>query len=498
MNVARLIEHHAEQRGNRIALRDSTLHFTYQELREASARLGTTLRSMGIGAGDPIAVVAENSAAMMLLYAATSRIGAIFAPINFRLTYREIEQLEGLLQPALFVVDNIHADRIESTTVTLDELIARSQDTRPIDEVVSTEASDSNMILFTSGTTGLPKGATLTHGNILANCANVAYHQSMTTTDVTYVVLPLYHTAGLHLQVTPAWYMGAEVVVAESWNVDCAARVLSSGEITTLFLLPEQWRDVTDVLHGRRLYLREPVTGGSRVPEQTIDNIERIFGGPPSFIMGMTEVSPQINYMPGRDMRCKNGSVGRPTLWADICIVDDDLRQVEQGDVGEMCIRGPLVLREYWRAPDKTAGSFDRFGYFHGGDLVIQDEEGFITIVDRKKDMIRSGGENVFSVEVEQILQRHPAVREVSVVGIPHERWGEGVAAVIVAEPGTTVTLAELQEFCKQYIASYKKPIHLEIVDELPRNPTGKVLKPELRRWLQDRSHTEEGNTRRD
>lgn len=489
MNFAMVLRHHAAYRGEYLALEDGRVRLTYRELWSLAVGLAERLTARGLEPGQPVVVLSENSAAMALLYAGVMLGGGAFAPLNYRLSEAEIANLVEMTKPAMCVVDDSHSSRFPVTAHLLEELLEGLPIDRMVTRFVEGCAEDPNNILFTSGTSGLPKGALLTHANIFASCANVCYHQAMTSSDGTLIVLPLYHTAALHLQLTPTWYCGGHALICEKWDPDQAAALMSRDSITTSFLLPEQWRDVIRIMK-RPHQLRLAVTGGAPLDDEVLDGTQRFFGRPPAFIMGMTEVSPQIAFMTPDETRKKNGAIGRPSLWADIRIVDETLQPVRDGDVGEMCIKGPLVLDSYWCAPEETAAAFDADGYFHGGDLVRMDADGFITIVDRKKDVIRSGGENVFSVEVERVLQQHPAIQEVAVVGRKHDRWGEGVAAVVVLRPGCTLTLEGIQDFCRARLARYKKPVFLEIVDTLPRNLTGKVLKTGLRQWLNDRPIT--------
>lgn len=484
MNFYRFIQYHARIRGRACALRCGTEAMSYAELDDAAARIGAVLVERGARYGQPVAVIARNSLDLAVIYAAIMRIGAPFAPLNFRLATPEIAALRALLDDPLTVADEEFA-AIHPGCLAIDDLKRAARNVAAV-PVSPAAASAPNNILFTSGTTGLPKGATLTHSNVTASAANAALIRHLDEAVVCYVPLPLYHTAGLHGQLVPAWYVGGEAWVLREWDIDQVAIDLSADRMSSVSLLPEQWMDLASMLQGLRLRrMSDCRTAGSRVKDEIIDTIEEMTGRAPNFGMGMTEASPHLNFMEGRLLRRKNGMVGRPTPYADITVRDHEGRDLPAGDVGEMCVRGPLVMSGYWNDEAATHSAFDTDGYFRTGDLVLRDDEGFARIVDRKKDLIRSGGENVFCVEVEQVLLQHPRIAEVAVVGYPHEKWGEAVAAVVVAASGAAAPdLDDVQAWSRKFLAGYKKPLRLEVVDHLPRNRTGKVLKSELRERL--------------
>ena len=476
MNFGSLLGFHARTRGDAIAVRDNNSALTYSQLDDLAGKVAAILHKRGVEKGMPVAVISGNCLNQAVLYAGIMYAGAVFAPINFRLNSEEIANLLNLIGNPLTVadMDNMHHVRNGVELTSLIEEAGKSGEAVPC---CFAEPSDPNNILFTSGTTGLPKGATLSHSNIVASAANCALLRGLDTTTVCYVPLPLYHTAALHGQLTSAWYCGGEAWILNSWDVDRVRSDMAKDHISSVFLMPEQWEDLMVHLPELRLHrMSDPRTAGARIKDELLDKLELLTGKLPNFGMGMTECSPHINFMSGGLIRTKNGTVGRPSAFADVIVCDDDNQIVPPGQVGEMRIRGPPVMSSYWNAPEATAESFDENGYFCGGDLVTQDEDGFIAIVDRKKDLIRSGGENVFCVEIEQTLLQHSGIQEVAVVGFPHEKWGEGVAAVIVpSDSGDVPALGDIQGWVCKHLASYKKPLLLEVRSELPRNKTGKV-----------------------
>lgn len=485
MNFGRFIQYRARSRPQASAVRDNNGALSYAELDVLAGKVAATLARRGIGPGSVVLVVSGNSLELAVLYAGIMYAGAVFAPVNFRLTRDEISRLRTLVGAGLDVADAASLDLVPGA-VDLASLIDEACASPDAIACRPVPGEHPNNILFTSGTTGLPKGATLTHANLQASAANCALLRGLDASCVCYVPLPLYHTAGLHGQLTSAWYCGGEGWILNNWNIDRVESHLKLDRMTSVFFLPEQWEELYARCPDLRLkHLSDPRTGGARVTDNQFAAVDALTGRTPNFGMGMTECSPHVNFMRGEHVRRKNGAVGYPSVFADVIIRDDDNQPVKPGEVGEMRVRGPIVMTSYWNAPEATRDAFDADGYFCTGDLVVQDEEGFIRIVDRKKDLIRSGGENVFCVEVEQVLSQHEGVKDVAVVGYPHEKWGEAVAAVIVPQNADAPpSLADLQRWVTARLASYKKPLRLELMAELPRNRTGKIQKNLLRDQL--------------
>jgi fatty-acyl-CoA synthase len=324
---------------------------------------------------------------------------------------------------------------------------------------------------------------------VLASCANVVQIHELTARDVTYVQLPLYHTAGLHLQLTASLYAGATIVIGGSeWNAELIAQCLRQSKATTAFLLPQQWLELADQTTDP-LPLRLPITGGSPLSPGDVDRIASAFSSAPGFGMGMTEVGPQMCYCPPAEVRELNGALGYPTPWYELKVAADE--RMATLAAGELCARGPTLFDGYWDGERASPNAFDPEGWFHTGDIV-EHRNGLVRIVDRSKDIIRTGGETVFSQEVERVLSEHAKVADVAVIGTRHPRWGEGVTAVVVpTDHADPPTLSALQQLCRGRLAGYKKPVALHVVAELPRNATGKVLKHQLRSKLTGVSVTE-------
>jgi fatty-acyl-CoA synthase len=340
------------------------------------------------------------------------------------------------------------------------------------------------VIMYTSGTTGRPKGAVLTHDNMLWNAINMlSAGPGIASTDVTIAAAPLFHIGALGLSALPILYAGGTVVVVPSFDPAGFLDLMAAERVTTQFLVPAMWAALTRVpdLDERSFpALRFAISGGAPCP---VTVIERFLALGWTFTegFGMTELSPCALFLDAADVVTHAGSVGRPFLHVDARLVDEADAEVGVGEVGELVLRGPNVFAGYWNRPEATAEVM-RGGWFHSGDLGIRDERGFVTLVDRKKDMIITGGENVYPVEVEQVLHRHPGIADVAVVGVGDPQWGESVLAVVVpADPDSPPRAEDVIAFAREHVAHFKAPRRVEVVAELPRNATGKLLKRVLR-----------------
>ena len=351
---------------------------------------------------------------------------------------------------------------------------------------VQIDERDVALIMYTSGTTGRPKGAMLTHLNLLMQSVT-AIRTARLHGDgyVTLLNVPLFHIAGIG-NMPPALMLGSTAVIMPSAPFDAGATldVIEAEGVTQLFLVPAQWQvlcahpDVT----RRTRSLRTISWGAAPATVSLLETMAATFPGVEIVsVFGQTEMSPVTTTLPAADAIRKIGSVGKPIPTISARVVDDEMNDVPPGEVGEIVYRGPTLMAGYWNNPEATAEAF-RGGWFHSGDLVRADDEGFLYVVDRKKDMIISGGENIYCAEVENALAGHPAVADVAVIGVKHERWGETPIAVIVpADPAAPPTLDDIISWSRERLSSYKKPTSIVVVDQLPRNAAGKVLKHELR-----------------
>ena len=346
------------------------------------------------------------------------------------------------------------------------------------------DADEVALIMYTSGTTGRPKGAMLTHGNLWWNNTMALHTYDVHEDDVTLVVAPLFHIGGLNVTGLVTWQKGGEIVLHRTFDPGAAIDDIVRYGVTSFFGVPAMLLfmsqhpafDTADLLSLRLL-----VCGGAPVPEPLM----KVYNGrgiPIQQGYGLTETAPYVTFLVSEFGLEKLGSAGKPGLFNEVRLVDPDGRVITTPNTkGEVCTTGPNVMKGYWNRPDATAAAIDPEGWFHTGDIGYLDDDGFLFICDRVKDMLITGGENVYPAEVESALYDHPAVAEVAVIGLPDERWGEAVTAIVACKDDATVTLDELRDHARPNLASYKLPSRLEIIDALPRNPAGKVLKFELR-----------------
>lgn len=475
--------------------------FTYQDLNERVNRLANGLGKLGVCKGDRVDALLFNSNELIETMFACAKIGAIFVPINYRLSVEEVEYIVRDSRPHHFFYDD-HVrslvDRLRERVpfinefihvgsnphkddISYDDLINKSNDNEPGYEISS---DDVHLMMYTSGTTGKPKGALLTHGNTQWNVFNAMNARPIDRENITLTVAPMFHIGGMNIYTTPFLYIGATVIFEDRFDPKAILEMIERERITTLFLVPAMWHALMQVPNFGAYdlsSLQSNSCGGAPCPLPVIEYFQQkdipFYEG-----FGLTETSPGVSSLDAENSIRKHGSVGRPLMHTDVKIVDPNDREVPTGEVGELLVKGPNVFVGYWNQPDKTKEALKN-GWFYTGDLATQDEEGFLYIVDRKKDMIISGGENVYPVEVEQILYRHPNIKEVAIIGVPDERWGESVKAVVVLkDPNQSLSAEDLETFCDGKLARFKMPKFIEIVEELPRNATGKVLKHVLRK----------------
>jgi acyl-CoA synthetase (AMP-forming)/AMP-acid ligase II len=446
-----------------------------------------------------------NSIEVVEAYLAAARIGAICVPINFRLVADEVAFIVANSGAVALVVDPQLADVAKAARAQAPQLAtfivagdpgAAGDDAESYEDVlaaatppppVDVSEHDPAFIMYTSGTTGRPKGAVLTHFNLLMNTMNMVAAMGFSDDDRRWLSgLPLFHIGGLN-GILPYLLLGGTSVILPSGQFDAAEVVdmLERERISACYFVPTQWQAICAVpdLRERDLSaLRRISWGASVAPPSVLQAMAEAFPGVPNYnAFGQTEMSSVTCVLRGEDAIRKMGSVGTPIVNVEVAVVDDDMKPVAQGDVGEIVYRGPTVMQGYWDNPEATAEAF-RGGWFHSGDLVREDADGFLYVVDRKKDMIISGGENIYCAEVEAVIDGHPGVREVAVIGRPDPKWVEVPVAIVVPnDPEAPPTKAEIVEWCRARMASYKKPADVLVVEALPRNASGKVLKTQLR-----------------
>lgn len=463
---------------------DRTL--TWGEAGELVERIAGRLAADGVRRGDRFAVLSKNSIEMALLYAAGGCSGAVPVPVNYRLAPPECEAIVRDAGCKLLLGQPELVEHLGSTWQVIDQWFEG-----PLDTHERAVASDVLYQMYTSGTTGMPKGALLTHANVQANMEQVAatWTHRLGAGDRMLACAPMYHASGgLAAIATLRW--GLTLVVHADFDPAAVIDALDSGVVNTT-LVPVMIQLCLAVPGAdKREYdaLRTISYGAAPMPEPLMVRALDVFGCELVQGFGQTEATSCITMLTGADhILARAGrpellaSVGRPLPGTQVRIVDPATgTEQPTGEVGEVVCQGPQVMSGYWNAPEQTAATV-RDGWLRTGDAGYLDAQGYLYIRDRIKDMIVSGGANVYSVEVEQVAVTHPKVAEVAVIGVPDEHWGETVMAIVVPAPGETVTLDEIQQHCRQFIAGFKIPRRLEVVDTLPRNPSGKVLKHVLR-----------------
>jgi long-chain acyl-CoA synthetase len=493
MNLASILTDAAERSGDKIAVKLDDVELSYAALNEGSARMAGVLQAAGIGPGDRVGVMLPNVPYFPVAYYGVLRLGAVVVPMNVLLKGREVKYyLEDPDAKALIAWhDFAEAAEEGSRDLDVETFVVRPGEfeqllggAEPTGEVVDRDEEDTAVILYTSGTTGSPKGAELTHANLLTNCkVNVETLIGITGDDRLLGALPLFHSFGQTCTMNSAIYAQAMVSLIPRFDPVKALEILQRDEITVFEGVPTMYNAMLAAPDHSRYdtsNLRVCVSGGASLPVETLRAFEQEFDCKILEGYGLSETSPVASFNhPDRER--KAGSIGTPIQGVEMKLVDDDGADVEGVDVvGEIAIRGHNVMKGYWRRPDATAESIDSDGWFKTGDMAKVDEDGYFFIVDRKKDLIIRGGYNVYPREVEEILFAHPAVQEAAVVAVPHNELGEEVGAAIALKAGEQASADDIREYCKQEVAAYKYPRHVWFVDELPKGPTGKILKREI------------------
>jgi len=510
--LADLLRRSAKRFPHKTAIECGAARWTFAEFDAVTDRLAAGLARMGVTKGERVAVLARNSHAFAALRFALARLGAVLVPINFMLKAEEVAYIlrhagAGLLATDSGLVELARAAAALDTQVrqfvwlpseeasapvagmtSFDELVERG-DTPP---TVDLQGEDLLQIVYTSGTESSPKGAMLTHDAVLWQYASCAVDASIASGDVMLHALPLYHCAQLDVFLGPMVYVGGTSIVTAKPTPENLLPLIAQHRITSFFAPPTVWIallrsplfDQTDLSSLRKGYY-----GASIMPVEVLRELARRLPDVGFWnLYGQTEIAPLATMLGPEDQLRKPGSCGRAVLNVETRVVDDAMRDVRPGEVGEIVHRSPHLMLGYFHDDERTRAAFEG-GWFHSGDLATIDDEGFITVVDRKKDMIKTGGENVASREVEEMIYRLPQVSEVAVVGVPHPRWVEAVIAVIVPKAGQALAEAEVLAHCQQHLAGFKAPKAVVFAEALPKNPSGKLLKRELRQRYQ--SHFE-------
>lgn len=493
-NVGQILEKRASLTPNRVGWIDSETggRYRYEDLDQRANRAVNFLREeYGVSQGDRVSVLAFNGLHYSDLFFGLGKIGAILSPLNWRLAVPELNYILEDSSPEVVLYDEkchdgleklmdsyedsewIHLSRYEEA---LREVGAKRP--RPSDPI---EKEDPHAILYTSGTTGRPKGAILPHRMILWNSTNTITSWGFTREDVAPVFTSQFHSGGLNVVMTPIYHIGGSVVVPEKFDPEGALELIERNSATVVFMVPAmfQMMSETDLFSEIDLSsIRFLISGGAPCSE-AIKRPYRDRGLVFKEGYGLTEAGINCFSQTAAESLQREGSVGKPIFHGEAKIVDEEGREAPDDEVGELLISGPHVFSGYWDKPDETAESFTE-DWFHTGDLARRDQEGYYYIEGRKKDMIISGGENVYLAEVERVLKLHPGVADAALFGVPHEKWGEVGKAVVVPEEGRKVSEEDLLEHCRENLADYKVPKSVVRAESLPRNAYGKLQRDKV------------------
>ncbi len=470
---------------------------SYREMHRRVGRIARWLVSLGVGKGDRVGVLALNSADTLDILFATWRIGAVHLALNFRLTPGELDYIIGNAEPEVLIFDQSLAQTVEALTVEVPHRVdlegqggpsgfeAAIAGREPILEMVPLEPEELCMLMYSSGTTGLPKGVMINYRMLLWAQFNAGPSMKCTMDMVSFTVMPLFHIGGLQVFTFPALYAGGTAVLMRTFDPGAALDAFDSEALAITHFLGvpaifNAMRDHPNNPHTDFSRVQVILAGAEAVPEALVswwrDRGVVIQEG-----YGMTENVASCCVLGREDVPTVVGSAGKPMRHIQLMIAREDGTEADPGESGEIWCRGPVVTPGYWRNPEADAEAFVN-GWFRTGDIGSKDANGFVYIEDRLKDMYISGGENVYPAEVENVLYRMEAIREVAVIGVPDEHWGETGCAVVALKEGASLDAEELLAYCRSRLARFKQPNHVVFVDELPRNATGKVLKFELRK----------------
>jgi len=503
MNAADLLTKRADLTPDREALYDLTSgrRHTYAQLNQRANRAANSLcEKFNIQKGDRVSILAHNSIAYADLLFGLGKIGAVLAPLNWRLTSRELTYIINDCQPKVLIVgpefvsvfnEMFEAIRVEHVIAleganirgaeSYEGLLNQASALEPKRPVI--EADDAYCILYTSGTTGRPKGAVLPHRQILWNAINTVISWGLSERDVSPILTPMFHSGGLFVFLVPLFYAGGRVVLTRSFDPDASLPLIADEKCTVILGVPtlfQMWMNSPQFEKADFSHVHFFISGGAPCPPSLIEAWNNRRGVTMRQGYGLTEVGVNCFSMTDEDALRKVGSVGKPIFHSEMRLVDVNEKDVPVGETGELIIKGPHVCTGYWNNEEATKQSL-KDGWFHTGDIARMDAEGFFYIVGRFKDMIISGGENVYAAEVEAVLREHAAVADAALIGQPDEKWGEVGLLIVACKPNQSVSVEELLQFCQGRLAAYKIPKDVKFVESLPYSPYGKVIKAELK-----------------
>jgi long-chain acyl-CoA synthetase len=490
-NLASALVESARNHADRPALRLDDAEVSYKMLDEGTARVAALLKQKGVEPGDRVGIMLPNVPYFALVYYGVLRAGGVVVPMNVLLKGREVGfYLRDPEAKVLFAwhqfgdaaKEGAEAEGAELVLVEPGEFEKLLTDIEPDTELVDRDDDDTAVILYTSGTTGTPKGAELTHANLISNVEVATDLGQLSEEDVVLGALPLFHSFGQTCGLNSAIKMGAVLDLIPRFDPGKALEVIQRDKVTVFQGVPTMYHALLN--HPERenydvSCLKLCMSGGAALPVEVLKGFEEAFNCKVLEGYGLSETSPVASFN-HPDKERKAGSIGTPIKGVEMKVVDEDGKDVPQGEVGEIVIKGHNVMKGYWNRAEATEEVM-KDGWFHTGDMAQVDEDGYFFIVDRKKDMIIRGGYNVYPREIEEVLYEHEAISEAAVVGVPDEKMGEEVGAAIVLKEGQDVDADELRDYVKDKVAAYKYPRKIWFLDELPKGPTGKILKREIK-----------------
>lgn len=503
MNIAWWVQRWSELHPHKTAVIYENEEISYLALRQRMDHTAGWLQSKGIEKGARVAVMLRNCPEFISLYLACARIGAIFVPISTRSTASEIDYFLTNSEPNLFVFGSDYAKAVSGTDAgknkpgllfasiggcldTINALDYHSEMSSFDGTLLFFEPSpdratlelDAQVIMYTSGTTGWPKGAVLTHRKTFFNCLNAEIFFQLHCNDIMLIVLPLFHSGGLFIQLAPTLYKGATVILHSGFDSDHIYRDITRYRVTKFLGVPTIYKMLIKMAPEKKSCLsslKVCACGGEKMPPGLFEAC-REAGFPFRQVMGQTETSILL-WASEDDLQNKPGTVGRPVFHAEVKIADETGRTLPPGNIGEIVAHGAIMMKEYWKDPERTKQTIKN-GWLYTGDSGTMDDDGYFYLVDRAKDMYISGGENVYPAEVERVLKEHPAVKDVSVIGLPDKTWGErGHAFVILKSGSTAVNSEDIIDFCDGRLAKFKWPKSVSFVENFPVTSLGKVQK---------------------
>ncbi|MEO1439025.1 MAG: long-chain fatty acid--CoA ligase [Chloroflexota bacterium] len=475
--------------------------FTYSELNSRANRLANWLRNgAGVQKGERVVMLAYDGVEYLDAFFACGKLGAVFMALNWRLHWRELASLIQQTEPTVLIYADDFCDKVQGIMEVCDSVRylvhidgnglhgSRPYEKTLTDSVlvpVTTEnlhEEDIACLIFTGGTTGLPRGAQISHRMIAWNTLNTIIHD-LQHSDVTVNSFPMFHTGGLLVYTTPLLILGGTVILTRKFDAEQVLSLIEEYAVTVYAGVPTMYQMMTAAPNWAEAdmdTLRFCTSGGAPLPVQLVEQYRREKNIQFKQGFGMSEFGPGVFALAPADAVRKAGSIGRPNFFVDARIVDEDNNPLPPGQIGELVLRGPSMSSGYFNDPEATEAAVDTEGWFHTGDVAVADDNWYFRIVDRKKDLFISGGEKIYPTEIETILYKHPAVHMCAVVGVPDEKWGEVGKAFVVVKEGETITTDELNAHMQHYLAGFKVPKAVEIVDSLPISGAGKILKREL------------------